>query len=119
MYAAELDIDVILSKASKKINFKPLPKFPTSDRDLAVVVKETVLASDVLSAMKETGGKLLEKAELFDVYQGGQIPKGYKSMAFSLTFRAKDRTLTDAKVNEIIEKIKTRLHDTFEANLRE
>ncbi|HHV17386.1 MAG TPA: phenylalanine--tRNA ligase subunit beta [Thermoanaerobacterales bacterium] len=119
VYAAELDIDVILSKASKKINFKPLPKFPTSDRDLAVVVKETVLASDVLSAMKETGGKLLEKAELFDVYQGGQIPKGYKSMAFSLTFRAKDRTLTDAKVNEIIEKIKTRLHDTFEANLRE
>jgi phenylalanyl-tRNA synthetase beta chain len=119
VYVADLDMDVILSKASGEINFKPLPKFPTSDRDLAIVVKQKVLAGDILNTMKEIGGNLLEKAELFDVYQGGQILKGYKSMAFSLTFRAKDRTLTDSEVNEIIENIKTGLYDKFEATLRE
>ena len=119
VYVAELNLDIILDKASGKINFEPLPKFPASDRDMAVVVKEKVLAGDILNTMKEIGGNLLEKVELFDVYQGGQILKGYKSMAFSLTFRAKDRTLTDAEINEIIEKIKTGLHDKFEATLRE
>ncbi len=119
VYVAELNLDVILDNASGKINFESLPKFPASDRDLALVVKEKVLAGDILNTMKEIGGNLLEKVELFDVYQGGQILKGNKSMAFSLTFRAKDRTLTDAEINEIIEKIKTGLHDKFEATLRE
>lgn len=119
VYVAELNLDVILSKASRKINFKPLPKFPTSDRDIAIVVKERVLAKDILDTIKVIGGNLLENAELFDVYQGGQVPKGYKSMAFSITFRAEDRTLTDAKVNETMENIKTSLHDKFDATLRE
>jgi len=118
-YLAELNLDAILNKASRKINFKPLPKFPSSDRDLAIVVKEKVLASDVLNTIKEIGGKLLEEVELFDVYQGSQIAKGYKSMAFSLIFRAEDRTLTDVEVNEIIEKIKTGLCEKFDATLRE
>ena len=69
--------------------------------------------------MKENGGELLEKVELFDVYQGSQIAKGHKSMAFSLIFRAEDRTLTDEEVNEIIEKIKTGLSEKFGATLRE
>lgn len=118
-YLAELNLDAILNKASRKINFKPLPKFPSSDRDLAIVVKEKVLASDVLNTIKEIGGKLLEEVELFDVYQGSQIAKGYKSMAFSLIFRAEDRTLTDVEVNKIIEKIKTGLCEKFDATLRE
>ncbi|NLZ54875.1 MAG: phenylalanine--tRNA ligase subunit beta [Thermoanaerobacteraceae bacterium] len=118
-YLAELNLDIILSKTSRKINFKPLPKYPSSDRDLAIVVKEKVLAGDVLNIIKEIGGKLLEEVKLFDVYQGSQIAKGYKSMAFSLIFRAEDKTLTDKEVNNIIEAIKTGLHEKFDATLRE
>ncbi|HHY42910.1 MAG TPA: phenylalanine--tRNA ligase subunit beta [Thermoanaerobacterales bacterium] len=117
-YLAELNLDTILSKASRKIVFKPLPKFPASDRDLAIVVKERILADDIISTIKEIGGELLEKVELFDVYQGSQIAKGYKSMAFSLIFRAEDRTLTDKEVNDIIEKIQTGLYEKFDATLR-
>lgn len=119
VYLAELDLDIVLSRASEKIDFKPLPRFPASDRDLAIVVQEKVLAADVIEVMKENGGELLEKVELFDVYQGSQIAKGHKSMAFSLIFRAEDRTLTDEEVNEIIEKIKTGLSEKFGATLRE
>lgn len=118
-YLAELNLDIILNKASRKIDFKPLPKFPSSERDLAIVVNEKVLAADVISVIQEIGGKLLEEVELFDVYQGSQIAKGYKSMAFSLIFRAEDRTLTDKEVNNIIEKIKTGLYKKFDATLRE
>jgi len=117
-YLAELDLDIILSKASRKVAFKPLPKFPSSDRDLAIVVEEKVLAADVINAIKEIGGKLLEEVELFDVYQGSQIAEGYKSMAFSLIFRAEDRTLTDKEVNDTVEKITAGLEEKFKATLR-
>ena len=99
-----MDLDLLLSNTSNLINFKPLPKFPVSSRDLAIVVKEKVPAGEVLDTMKQIGGNLLEDLELFDIYKGGQIAKGYKSMAFSLTFRAQNRTLTDVEVNEIIER---------------
>lgn len=61
----------------------------------------------------------MESVELFDVYKGGQIAKGYKSMAFSLVFRAPDRTLTDVEVNEVVERIEKNLKDKFNASLRE
>ncbi|HQE05401.1 MAG: phenylalanine--tRNA ligase subunit beta [Tepidanaerobacter sp.] len=118
VYLAELDLDIILDKASRKIEFKPLPKFPSSDRDLAIVVDEKVLAADVITVIREIGGKLLEEVELFDVYQGSQIESGYKSMAFSLVFRAEDRTLTDKEVNDIMERITAGLEEKFDASLR-
>lgn len=119
VYAAELDLDTILENASNKVIFKPLPKFPASERDLAIVVDERVLARDIIKEICESGKPLLESVELFDVYQGGQIAKGYKSMAFSLVFRAPDRTLTDIEVNEVFEKIEKSLKDKFNASLRE
>lgn len=119
VYIAELDLDLLLSNTSNLINFKPLPKFPVSSRDLAIVVKEKVPAGEVLDTMKQIGGNLLEDLELFDIYKGGQIAKGYKSMAFSLTFRAQNRTLTDVEVNEIIERIKDELSKKYDASLRE
>lgn len=119
VYITELDLDVILANTSEKMEFKPLPRFPSSSRDLAIVIKEKILAGEILDTIKLIGGNLLENVELFDIYKGGQILKGYKSMAFSLNFRAKDRTLTDTEVNEIIEKIKTELHKKYDATLRE
>jgi phenylalanyl-tRNA synthetase beta chain len=72
----------------------------------------------VITVIREIGGKLLEEVELFDVYQGSQIESGYKSMAFSLVFRAEDRTLTDKEVNDIMERITAGLEEKFDASLR-
>lgn len=118
-YIAELDLDTILKYASSDIQFKPLPKYPASSRDIALVVSEEVLTGQILETIKTTGGKLLEDVKLFDIYKGGQIPKGFKSMAFSLTLRAEDRTLTDSEVNEITDRIKDHLGQKFNATLRE
>lgn len=119
VYVAELDLDKILNNASLSVEFEALPRFPVSSRDLALVVEEKVLAGQLLDTIIEIGGNLLESVELFDIYKGGQIPEGFKSMAFSLTFRAEDRTLTDSEINEIVEKIKNQLHEKYNATLRE
>lgn len=119
VYVAELDIDKIADKAINTITFNPLPKFPASSRDLAIVVKDSVLAGDILDTIKEGGKKLLEEVELFDIYKGGQIPSGYKSMAFSLSFRAEDRTLTDEEINKSFDRITDLLKEKHEATLRE
>ncbi|WP_422445425.1 phenylalanine--tRNA ligase subunit beta [Thermoanaerobacterium sp. DL9XJH110] len=118
-YVAEIDLDLLLENACTTIRFKPLPKFPASDRDLAIVVEDRVLAGDIIEAIKEAGGELLEKVELFDVYKGGQIPRGFKSMAFSLTYRAAERTLTDTEVNDVHARIKAHLVEKFNGTLRE
>lgn len=98
--------------------YQPLPRFPAVDRDLAVVVPETVPAADLLAALREAGGELLVEVELFDLYRGSQIPPGHVSMAFSLRFQAPDRTLTDEEVNERHEAICQALAERFQARLR-
>ena len=74
-------------------------------RDLSMVMKKDIFVGQLEKIFKDKGGKLLESYELFDVSEGDQIEKGYKSVAYSLTFRAKDRTLEDAEVSKIVEKI--------------
>ncbi len=119
VYMAELFFDLMLRNASNVIEFKPLPKYPPSERDLAIIVEDTVPAGDIIEEIKKSSGELLEKAELFDVYKGGQIPSGFKSLAFSLVYRASERTLTDLEVNEIHNKVKARLEEKFNGTLRE
>ena len=74
-------------------------------RDLALVMGETVAVGPLMTAMRKAGGKLLESIEMFDVYRGGQLGEGKKSVAFSLTFRAPDRTLTEPEIAKAMEKI--------------
>jgi phenylalanyl-tRNA synthetase beta chain len=88
-------------------------------RDLAVVVEETVAAGAVLQAIKESGGELLEQARAFDEYHGAQVAEGHKSIAFTLTFRSPERTLTDAKVDEVMSEIKLGLEKRHRARFRE
>lgn len=116
--AFELDLEILLESAGKVGRYRPLPKFPGVDRDLAVVVPEDVLVRDVLRAIKKAGGELLRKVELFDVYKGKQVKEGYQSLAFSLKFQAEDRTLTDAEINELINTITSRLAKETGAELR-
>lgn len=115
---AELQLDILLSLAKEERKYRPLPKYPAVERDLAVVVKKEVLAAQVESCIKELGGQLLEKVKLFDVYEGAQIPQGYKSLAYSLSYRAADRTLTDEEVNSLHDSIVKGLEQKLGARLR-
>lgn len=115
---AELELDALLDSAKEERRFRPLPKYPSVERDLALVVKKEVLAAQVESCIRELGGQLLEKVELFDVYEGAQIPEGYKSMAYSLSYRAADRTLTDEEVNSLHDSIVKGLEQRLGARLR-
>ena len=91
--------------AKEEVKYKGLARFPGSSRDLALVCDKSVLAGDVEKILRKCGGALLEKITLFDVYEGEQVGADKKSLAYSLLFRAPDRTLADTEVNEKIEKM--------------
>ena len=101
------------------ITFEPLPKFPAAQRDLALVVSTQIPAQAIIAKIKEIIGDLAEKVDLFDVYQGEQVPKGMRSMAFSITYRSKERTLNDNEVNDVQQKLLAKLHEEYEAKVRE
>lgn len=117
IYIAELDVDCIIAVGTGTIQVKSLPKFPSSTRDMAVVVSESVAAADLEKAIWEAGAELLSDVKIFDVYQGGQIVSGSKSIAFALTFQA-DRTLTVEEVNAEYDKIFGALTEKFGAAVR-
>lgn len=97
---------------------RPLPRFPAVNRDLAVVVAEAVPAAELLRTIKEAGGELLEAATAFDEYRGSQVPQGHKSVAFAMTFRSSERTLTDVEVDSRLEVIKAALRKEHGAAFR-
>lgn len=117
-YVAELDVELLIKIGEGQVSFKQLPKYPSVNRDLALVVKDEIAAIELIEEIKKVGGQLLTEVFLFDVYKGNQIASGYKSLAFALTFQAEDRTLTDKEINDIHEKIEKALAEKFNANLR-
>ena len=100
-----LDIPAILEFATFDRKYEGIAKFPAVSRDISMVVPKEVLAGQIEAVIAQRGGKILENYQLFDIYEGSQIKEGYKSMAYSVTFRAKDRTLEDADVNAAMKKI--------------
>ena len=110
-YIAVLDLSVITGMAKFEPKYKPLAKFPATLRDLSFVVPESVLAGEISATIKRAAGRTLESCSLFDLYQGDQIEKGYKSMAYTLTFRASDHTLKDEEVSGIIDKVLKKLEE--------
>ena len=116
--AFEIDVDPLLA-ASRVPHAQPLPKFPGVERDLAVVVEEHVAAGALLASIKESAGDLLELARAFDEYRGAQVPEGRKSIAFTLTFRSPERTLTDAEVDRVMAEIRLGLEKRHAARFRE
>lgn len=118
-YLTEIHLDTLIERCEEKIDYKYLPKYPGITRDLALLVDDTVRAGELILSIEKNGGKLLEGVEIFDLYQGSQIPQGKKSIAFSLKFQAEDRTLTDEEVNVLINKIKDGLEEDYQAKLRD
>ena len=95
----------IVARASFDRKYEGIAKFPAATRDISMVVPKNILAGDIEKVFEEKGGKLLESYTLFDIYEGAQIKLGYKSIAYSLSFRAKDRNLEEADITGAMNKI--------------
>jgi phenylalanyl-tRNA synthetase beta chain len=117
LVAMEVDLEPLLSGAAVK-RAQPLPRFPAIERDLAVVVEEHVAAGALLAAIEEPGKDILEQARPFDEYRGAQVTEGHKSVAFALTFRSPERTLTDSEVDEVMAEIRLALEKKHGATFR-
>ncbi len=115
----ELDWESVTGAMPSKTDYRPVPRFPAVERDLAVVVAAEFTAAAVSEVIKGAGGTILQDHKLFDAYQGHPVPEGYKSLAYSLFFQHPQRTLTDVEVNISIERIKTALKKKLQAVLRQ
>ena len=104
-YVAVLDMPSIVPMATFDRKSEGIAKFPAVTRDISMVVPKNVLVGQIEEVIAVRGGQILENYELFDIYEGSQIKGGYKSVAYSLTFRAKDRTLTDTEISASMKKI--------------
>lgn len=105
VYAGELDFNLLMEKADSNATYSPLPRFPSINRDIALIVDEDVPAGAIEGVIWKAGGDLMEEIRLFDVYTGAQIPEGKKSIAYSLTLRSRERTLTEQEAGEVMERI--------------
>ncbi|HKA32589.1 MAG TPA: phenylalanine--tRNA ligase subunit beta [Candidatus Binatia bacterium] len=114
----ELDFEKLLQYVSPKLTVRSLPRFPSVERDLAMIVDESFPAQRIIDWIKDLRNALIEKVEVFDQYRGASIPEGKKSLAYSISYRAEDRTLTDAEVQALHGELVTRLGEVFGAQLR-
>ena len=105
VYSFSLDADALFELSQPEKTYKPLPKFPAVTRDLALLCDESIPVGTLEKAIVRGGGSLLEAIQLFDVYQGAQIETGKKSVAFSITLRSADSTLTDEQTNSVMKKV--------------
>jgi phenylalanyl-tRNA synthetase beta chain len=118
VFLAEFNLDLLLSKRNPAKSFKALPQFPSSRRDVAMLVPEATTHEAVLQTVKQAKAANLETVELFDVFRGKGVPDGQKSLAYAFTYRAADKTLTDADVNSAHEKVLEALKTQLKVELR-
>jgi len=114
----ELDLLALDAVPAQALRFAPIPRFPSSTRDLAVVVRDGVAAGDVESAVRQVAGELAEQVALFDRFVGGNVPAGHASLALHVVYRAADRTLTDAEVDQRHAQVVAEVEKRFGAQLR-
>ncbi|ABB57323.1 phenylalanine--tRNA ligase subunit beta [Synechococcus elongatus] len=122
VYAFELDLDVWLDHLDQPERqvprFQPYSSFPASDRDLAFFVDQSVTVAELERIIRRQGGALLSEVELFDQYCGEHVPENQRSLAFRLTYRASDRTLTEAEVEPVHDQVRQSLVERFRVTLR-
>ena len=111
VYVAEVDLSALFVIETPKTLYKALPRFPAVERDLALLCDASMPVAAIEAIIRKAGGKILESVDLFDVYQGAQIEAGKKSVAYSLRFRAADRTLTDDDIDPVLNKIFAKLKE--------
>jgi phenylalanyl-tRNA synthetase beta chain len=119
VFAAQIDLDLLKRLARLDRKFVPLAKFPASFRDISLIVRSQIPSGSVVATIKKAGGDLLSEVELFDVYTGKQVPQGYKSLAYSLGFSARDHTLTYEEVDGAYRKICQAISEELGAKIRQ
>jgi phenylalanyl-tRNA synthetase beta chain len=118
-FVAELDWELLLGQSTALNDLRGVPRFPAVARDLAFVVEAGVPAEKLLEEIRGAdAARLLEHVTLFDVYRGPPVPEGRKSVAFGLSLRAPDRTLTDAEADALCSAIRERLKARLGAEIR-
>ncbi|MFV0341696.1 MAG: phenylalanine--tRNA ligase subunit beta [Anaerocolumna sp.] len=105
VYVCVLDMPEVVSRANFDVKYTGIAKYPAVSRDLSMLVKKDILAGQIEEVIRKSGGSILENLKLFDIYEGAQIKEGFKSMAYSISFRAKDRTLEEKDITEVMNKI--------------
>ncbi|GBO54832.1 phenylalanyl-tRNA synthetase beta chain [Pseudanabaena sp. lw0831] len=120
IYAFELDFYTLLDAMMQKSipTFHPFSTYPSSDRDIAFFAPLRFTVADIQRSITHVGGELLDSVTLFDQYIGKGVPEGFRSLAFRLIYRASDRTLTDAEINPVHQKVRDLLEEKFQATLR-
>lgn len=118
VYAAELNIDLLITKKADQIRYQTVSKYPMVERDIALVVDKAVESQKIIDVIKDNGGQLLKSVQLFDIYTGSQIEEGKKSLAYKIGFQSDERTLKDKEVKAAFENILAALSDAFGVNLR-
>ncbi len=119
IYCCEIMFDAIVRHADTEKTYKPLPKYPSTSRDIALLVDEDMEVGKIEEIIRQYGGDILESVKLFDVYRGKQVEEGKKSAAFALTYRDKNKTLTDEEVASVHNKVLDALKEKLNAVLRE
>lgn len=117
-YVLEVELEAIFEQANDLIVYKTLPRYPSVTRDLALVVDSSLPVGHMEQLIRETAGELLESLRVFDIYSGDRLGDNKKSVAFSLVYRASDRTLQDEEIAGVQEKVVNALQETFSAELR-
>lgn len=115
---ASVDFNLLLEHMNPEKTYQPLPKFPAVTRDLAVICDDTVEVGKIEEIIRQCGRALIEEIKLFDIYKGKQIPKGKKSVAYSVVFRDANKTLEEQDVNQVMHKILNRLAEKLHVELR-
>ncbi|MFH0771224.1 MAG: phenylalanine--tRNA ligase subunit beta [Candidatus Omnitrophota bacterium] len=118
IFAAELDLDIIFKRAKMERFFSELPRYPSVIRDVSLVVEDKITNREIVDLIKEACGDLAVSVKPFDLYHGEQVPKGSKSILYSVEYRAADRTLTDEEVNGFDKKVREALSARFNAAIR-
>ena len=117
-YLAEIDLTAFWAAATPMPAIKELPRMPAVSRDIALVLDSRQELLPVMEAIRRAGGALMEDARLFDVYRGSQLPEGKKSCAFSLSFRAPDRSLEEKEITALMDKVQRSVKAQFGADVR-
>lgn len=118
VYVAEINISKIVKYSKTNKKYTPIPKFPAVERDIAIIVDENITVGSIEKVIQKQAKKMLEKIKLFDVYRDEKLGENKKSVAYSLKFRATDKTLTDEEINPVMEKIIAALEKELNAILR-
>ncbi|MFA5094842.1 MAG: phenylalanine--tRNA ligase subunit beta [Candidatus Omnitrophota bacterium] len=118
VFVSELSLPVVYAAANMERKFMGLPKFPSAVRDISLIVDDKATNSDIVSIIRQICGELAINVTPFDLYRGEQVPKGYKSILYSVEYRAGDRTLTDEEVNSLDGKVREELVRKFGAKIR-